>query len=65
MDTLTISELIKKMQDLKKKCGDASVFLSSDEEGNMLGSLNARLSFGWDNENKYVVLYPFEQEPNL
>jgi len=62
--TMKISTLINELQALKKEYGNLPVYLSSDEEGNSFGTLDAELSFGID-ENEDIpvrfILYPCEQ----
>jgi hypothetical protein len=64
MDSMKISELIKSLRELKKKFGDVPVLLSSDEEGNSYGTISED-SFGRDATEKYIIIYPWRDYPNL
>ena len=58
MKTAKISEVIKMLKDVKNSFGDVNVYLSVDEEGNCFGTIDKNHSLGWDEEAKFVVIYP-------
>ena len=63
---MTIAVLKKLLNRLGQKySGEHQVWLSSDDEGNMILPMLAdpQLSIGNDNEGKRIVFYPTEQLP--
>lgn len=54
--SLTVSQLIKELEDLKKVYGDREVILSSDPEGNNFGTIEKDFSLTVDDE--LIILYP-------
>ena len=63
---MTIAALKKLLNHLEQKySGDYQIWLSSDEEGNMILPMLAdpQLSIGSDNDEKRIVFYPTEQLP--
>lgn len=75
-NTMTIDQIIKGFKDIKAQlkekgvedAGKLKVFLSSDEEGNSFGSINAQYSFSLEDkttEGDVVVVYPYEGQVEL
>lgn len=58
--SLTISELVKTLENLKLKFGDKEVVLSSDPEGNSFGTLDRAVGVA-EFYNNHIILYPTEQ----
>lgn len=56
MKTLKVSELIKLLKMVKRDFGDLPVVLSSDSEGNSLGTIVGTEDIGYLDD--VVILYP-------
>lgn len=55
---MTVSELIKELQKIKKYCGgDIKIVLSSDSEGNSYSTLDKSYSLVRDMEDSIICLY--------
>lgn len=67
MQTLKLDQLILDLislhDGLKEKGISPRVFMASDEEGNLYGSLDVSTSFAYDEDMKAVILYPHTQAP--
>lgn len=69
--TNTISEFIKKLEDIKKDMGDLPLVISSDSEGNSFGTLHGYSSLGAIFDEKdgkpdtdkplALAIYPWEE----
>lgn len=58
--SLTISQLVKLLNQFKKQEGNLEVVLSSDPEGNSFGTIGApEMSIGV--EDGMLIMYPLEQ----
>lgn len=58
MKTLKVSELIKLLEMVKRDFGDLPVVLSSDSEGNSLGTIIGKQDVGYLDD--VIILYPHE-----
>ena len=56
MKTLKVSELIKLLEMVKRDFGDFPVVLSSDSEGNSLGTITGSQDVGYLDD--VIILYP-------
>jgi hypothetical protein len=67
-ESTTVPELIKALNDVSKELkakgidpSKVKVFVSSDEEGNKFGTINKDKSFGYDEEENSLSIYPYEE----
>lgn len=54
--TMKISQLIRKLQAIKREVGDIEVYMSEDSEGNGYGTID-NTSFGFSNGK--LAIYPY------
>lgn len=59
MKTLKLSELIQLLEMVKRDFGDLPVVLSSDSEGNSLGTIIGKQDVGCLDD--VIILYPHEE----
>lgn len=59
--TATVSQLIKALITIRNEHGDLPVLLASDVEGNMYSTVNVQDLYGLDDENGFLILYPYEE----
>jgi hypothetical protein len=58
---LKLSEVIKKLNSIQKELGDVPVMMSSDSEGNNFGSIDQESFATFDEDSKYVIIYPYHE----
>ena len=61
LNTLKISQLISKLQEVQKRFGDVKIVLSCDSEGNSFGTITNDMSLSFDSKAKVAILYPVEE----
>ena len=56
---MTLNDLIKELNVVKKTSGNIEILFSRDEEGN---SYMKRMVFGWLEDDKVIAIYPFDND---
>lgn len=61
--TMTIEDVIMRLQEFKKVHGDIPVILAEDTEGNGYGTLKKDKCFFWSEKNgqKVLIINPFKE----
>jgi len=64
---MKLAQLITKLQLLQKELAKENpkspdVLLSTDEEGNAFGDIDAQMSFGYDKDSNSLIIYPMNTE---
>jgi len=58
--SFTVSQLIEGLEQILKDEGDREIVIASDEEGNSFGTIGVT-SFGFDEDDKCLIIYPETQ----
>ena len=65
-ETMTISQLIKKLEQKKDLYGDKFVVLSSDSRGTSYGTIdNKRISSSFEIKGDFLAIFPVDENVQL